>query len=149
MMLFMMLVDHLLVNTTHLLIMLFFIRRLIMVLGDRFRFDSLFLLDAGLGILRGSGLLDLTGVGAAAIGPWCSLLAWSPLGKSAILVPAQLLLDLTIAGDGCPSIAETRLRSNDIPVNLQEILSALSGKVSYRARVVNENPQDSPMTKVR
>jgi hypothetical protein len=153
----MMLVDHLLLTTTHLFIMLFFIRRLIMGLRDRLRFDSLFLLVARLGSLRGSRLPDLAraGVGAAAIGLGrCSLLAGSSLGrreagrKSALLVPAQLLFDLAIAGGSCLGIVETRLLSNDIPVNLQEILSALSGKVSNRERVVNESSQDSQMTKV-
>jgi hypothetical protein len=55
---------------------------------------------------------------------------------------------LAIAGVSCLGIAETRLLSHDIPVNLKEILSALSGKVSCRERVVNESPQDSRMTKV-
>jgi hypothetical protein len=80
----MMLVDHLLLTTTHLFIMLFFIRRLIMGLRDRLRFDSLFLLVARLGSLRGSRLPDLAraGVGAAAIGLGrCSLLAGSSLGR--------------------------------------------------------------------
>jgi hypothetical protein len=156
----MMLIDHILLNTTHLLIILFLIRliRLIMDLRLRLRFDSLFLLDAGLGSLRGFGLPNLAGagVGAATIGLGrCSLLTGSFLGKreagrkSALVGPAQLLLDLAIASGGCLGIAEARLLSNDIPVNLQEILSALSGKVSYRERVVNESPQDSQMTKVR
>jgi hypothetical protein len=89
---------HLLLNTTHLLIMLFIIRRLIMLLRDRLRFDSLFLLDAGLGSLRSSGASGLPDLGgadvcAAAVGLGCSLLAWSPVGKStgrksAIFVPA-------------------------------------------------------------
>jgi hypothetical protein len=148
----MMLVDHLLLTTTHLFIMLFFIRRLIMGLRDRLRFDSLFLLVARLGSLRGSRLPDLARAGVG-LGR-CSLLAGSSLGrreagrKSALLVPAQLLFDLAIAGGSCLGIVETRLLSNDIPVNLQEILSALSGKVSNRERVVNESSQDSQMTKV-
>jgi hypothetical protein len=152
----MMLVDHLLLNTSHLLIMLFFIR-IIMALRDRLRFDSLFLLAARLGSLRGSGLPDLTGagVGAAAIGLGrCSFLAGSSLGrreagrKSALVLPAQLFLDLAIAGVSCLAIVETRLLGNNIPINLQEILSALSAKISYRERVVNERPQDSQMTEV-
>jgi hypothetical protein len=150
----MMLVDHLLLNTSRLLIIVFFIR-IITVLRDRIRFDSFFLLDAGLGSLGGSGLPDLAGaaVGAAAIGLGrCSLLAGSSLcrreagRKSAIVVPAQLFLDLAIAGVGCLGIAETRLLSNNIPVDLQKILSALSGKVYYRERVVNESSQDSQVT---
>jgi hypothetical protein len=149
----MMLIDHILLNTTHLLIMLFLITLITLIMDLRLklklRFDSLFLLDAGLGSLRGFGLPNLAGagVGAAAIGLGrCSLLTWSFLGrreagrKSALVGPAQLLLDLAIASGGCLGIAEARLLSNDIPVNLQEILSALSGKVSYRERVVNERP---------